>query len=405
MQGSDATGGYQSHYQWQISYDGILYTAAPNSNSGIDYHPYTSATQTIHFRRAWMSICDTVYSNVLTYVVHQPAHDTIRDIVCQGSSYTEYGFNITESETAVIATLQRTHTGSTIYGCDSTTTLYLTISPISRDTLYDTICYGEDYNNNGFSLTNLSTGINIETLNLSTSNGCDSILCLILNVLPAYRDTIFAEMCEGDSYDLLGFSITPEQTIGQQQIVLTQEGQTAQGCDSTFTLVMNIIDTSLRIISTQDFCENASTDLVVETTMDHYTWNNGSNEAEMHVTLPGLYTVTAMTGSCVATASIYVAICEGEVFLPNAITPNNHDGLNDYFYIPERSQNMMSDQDFEVAIFNRWCSTIYVSHDKNFKWYGDYRGTSLQNETVNYLIRYTDTMGNQKTLKGSIVVL
>lgn len=404
LQGSNASGGYNSAYQWQYSYDGIHYNVVPGVATNTNYTPAFNVTQTVHFRRAWVSSCDTLYSNVITFNLHTAVHDTIRETVCEGSSYTGHGFSISEMETQDVTSLQRTHTGNTIYGCDSTTTLILTILPVSRDTLYATVCQGESYTSNGFNLANTTPGTSIETLTLTNAAGCDSILYLILTVHPVYHDTLYAEMCEGDAYDLLGFNITPEETLDRDQLIITHSWQSIHGCDSTFTLHMTIIDTSTRIITTQDYCEELYTDVHVQTSMSYYTWSNGSEDPVLHITQPGIYTVTAYEGSCMATASVNIELCDNTITLPNAITPNNNDGLNDYFCIPAYNQQLMGN-DFEIVIYNRFGEAIYASHNKDFRWYGDFRGRTLHNETVNYMISYTDYYGNKKVLKGSIVVL
>ena len=119
----------------------------------------------------------------------------------------------------------------------------------------------------------------------------------------------------------------------------------------------------------------------------------------------GNYSVTAATGSCEATALINIPECELNLYLPKAITPGDHDGLNDVFSIPEWTKNMISDNGFEICIFNRWGEMVFYSTDKNFMWNGEIKGTIYRNNIYNYSLRYRNTTGRKFLQKGSITVL
>jgi gliding motility-associated-like protein len=65
---------------------------------------------------------------------------------------------------------------------DSIAYIYLKVNEISRDTLIDNIRIGETYNSNGFNLKPTEVGKMILTNILPNSNGCDSIVTLVLTV-------------------------------------------------------------------------------------------------------------------------------------------------------------------------------------------------------------------------------
>ena len=65
---------------------------------------------------------------------------------------------------------------------DSLAYIYLKVNEISRDTLIDNIRIGETYNSNGFNLKPTEVGKMILTNILPNSNGCDSIVTLVLTV-------------------------------------------------------------------------------------------------------------------------------------------------------------------------------------------------------------------------------
>ena len=90
----------------------------------------------------------------------------------------------------------------TIDGCDSIVTLTLTVNPVESTTLLAAICDGTSYTENGFNVSEAGT----YTQNLQTINGCDRIVTLTLTVNPTYNITIDASINEGEMYEENGFS-------------------------------------------------------------------------------------------------------------------------------------------------------------------------------------------------------
>lgn len=112
---------------------------------------------------------------------------------------------------------------------DSLFYLHLTFNPTYHDTIYANICEGETYNLNGFNQN--STGI--YTQELQTYLGCDSIVNLNLTVREKYYDTLYADICKGSVYNDNGFN---EDTSG----FFTHSFQSIYGCDSIINLSLNV---------------------------------------------------------------------------------------------------------------------------------------------------------------------
>ncbi|MDX9798868.1 MAG: T9SS type A sorting domain-containing protein, partial [Bacteroidales bacterium] len=148
--------------------------------------------------------------------------DTIFAEICPGGTYSQYGFN--ESATGFY-----TQSLQTFKGCDSIVNLSLIVNPIYNDTIFAKICSNETYVLNGFNEN--TTGF--YTQNLQTIKGCDSIVNLSLIVNHIYSDTIFGDICQGETYNLNGFN---ENTTG----FYTQNLQTINGCDSIINLSLNV---------------------------------------------------------------------------------------------------------------------------------------------------------------------
>ena len=99
--------------------------------------------------------------------------------ICQGSAYTENGFNVSEAGVY-------TQNLQTINGCDSVVTLTLTVNPVYSFTIDATINQGETYHGNGFEVSEAGT----YTQNLQTVNGCDSVIVLNLTVNSSLGDVV-----------------------------------------------------------------------------------------------------------------------------------------------------------------------------------------------------------------------
>ena len=178
--------------------------------------------------------CDSIIN--LNLIVNPSYHDTINASICEGNTYTLYGFN--ENETGFYSqNLQ------TLIGCDSIITLNLNVNPNYNDTIRASICEGETYFLDGFN----ESIAGFYTQNLQTIEGCDSIVNLNLIVNPIFNDTIIAEICQGEIYNLFGFN---ERESG----FYTHSLETIKGCDSIVNLRL-IVNPSYHDTITASICQ------------------------------------------------------------------------------------------------------------------------------------------------------
>ena len=185
--------------------------------------------------------CDSLVTLVLT--VNPTSAAAYQDQVCAGEHYQGYGFDTTATMAGVYTL---THHNTNTFGCDSVTTLTLTVNPVKATTINTTICATASYNFNGQTLTNPGT----YTANLQTVNGCDSIVTLNLSVAAEYRDTIVAHICEGAAYTQNGFNETVAGFYSQNLIA-------TNGCDSV--VVLNLIVHQLSTTNLNaEICEGES---------------------------------------------------------------------------------------------------------------------------------------------------
>ena len=151
------------------------------SNEAYDFHgrdltqagTYSDTLQTING-------CDSVI--VLTLSVNPVYHDTINAEICEGSVYTENGFNESEAGTY-------TQNPQTINSCDSIVTLNLTVNSALTSIIDAEICEGTTYSENEFEQSEAGT----YTQHLQTVDGCDSTIMLTLVVMMSLDDTMIDE--------------------------------------------------------------------------------------------------------------------------------------------------------------------------------------------------------------------
>ena len=147
---------------------------------------------------------------------------SISATICEGQTYTENGFNVSEAGVY-------TQNLTSVNGCDSIVTLTLNVNPIFNTELIANICEGQTYTENGFNVS--EAGVYTQTL--TSVNGCDSIVTLTVSVNPTFDTTINATINPGETYAEFGFNESESGTY-------VQNLQTENGCDSTITLNLTV---------------------------------------------------------------------------------------------------------------------------------------------------------------------
>lgn len=161
-----------------------------------------------------MDGCDSISTLFLT--VHPRYHFFTNDTICEGEQYMWQGKVYTKTGT-YYATYQ------TIHGNDSIYELRLAVMPIYHSHTTDHYCSGSNY---FWREQNISSpGVYYDTL--KTIYGCDSIFSLELKENPTYEFYIFDSICAGDTYSF-GEELFTE---GGEFIV---SYQTTKGCDSLY---------------------------------------------------------------------------------------------------------------------------------------------------------------------------
>lgn len=222
----------------------------PWTNAGFDLSPYIGQSVKVSFTTY---DCTKLGHFGYAYFTASCISNRMELVACNGDQVTlatplgfeSYQWNNGDTSTTTTYTVQGTTLASclitTVLGCQFTLCGTLTNQniPSQEQTFYDTICEGNSYVANGFSLpADLPPGQHtVFNTYINTANCSDSITN-ILNLLVVKRFYHYYDMaCEGDDYSGYGFNIPnlPAGNLSDSNTVVQSEG-----CDSVTVLHLSV---------------------------------------------------------------------------------------------------------------------------------------------------------------------
>ena len=260
----------------EVEYDGVVYTEA-----GIHEFEFMGSTG-----------CDSV---VRLNIEVNPSFDSLLVVeTCGESEFVFDGMTYTESD---IYEFDFT----TAQGCDSSFVLDLSLNPSFSETINQSICEGGSFVFDDVSYE--EEGIfSVEYL---TQAGCDSIYTIFLTVNKDTLVTLTESICDDSVFELNG--ITYSETG-----VYTQDLNTINGCDSTISLDLVVLDTFDELIEVT-ICEG--TEYVLGTT----AYSIAGMYEEQFVATNGCDSLVTLDLKVAPTfnGEIRESFCDGEVFMFN----------------------------------------------------------------------------------------
>ncbi len=165
-----------------------------------------------------------------TYTVHyHPAVTTqIADHICKGDSYSQNGFTLPMQNNA--GTFSFSNSYPLTNGCDSVVELSLTVNPTYNTTVDLTICSSATYDFHGQIVDQPGTYYTT----LTSQYGCDSTITLNLAVDSYYQVNLNEHICEGDMSTTPGFEGRADAGIDTLFLTATNS------CDSLVVLVLEV---------------------------------------------------------------------------------------------------------------------------------------------------------------------
>ena len=163
--------------------------------------------------------CDHSNNHDTYSFLQQGEPQSIQASICHGDA-----FWLNEKEYSVPGVYHQVLTNQ--FGCDSLVTIQLSVLERKETVEYQSICEGEVH----FFRDQVvdQQGVYRDTL-ISNETGCDSLVTLILEIIPPAEEYILVSLCEGDSYLSNGVRHSEP---GQHTQMLTSR----TGCDSLLTI-------------------------------------------------------------------------------------------------------------------------------------------------------------------------
>jgi hypothetical protein len=214
-----------------------------------------------------------------------------------------------------------------VHDCDSAITLHLTVNPVYSVIIDSAICQGESILFGGESLT--TTGLYRDTL--LTIHGCDSVITLNLTVNTPSATTLYDTICQGETYTDNGFNLPEQYILGTRDHVLPALTNTA-GCDSIVTLrltVNRVWNREVNHAACGSYTWNDSTYTESTTTVHTYQTALGCDSiVTLHLTIhhssPTQYfTDTLCTGEIYNEHGFYLVYDTTGIFTENKRLTNN----------------------------------------------------------------------------------
>jgi gliding motility-associated-like protein len=403
-------------------------TGQTSSSIAVSPNTTTSYSCTVTYPNGTQDILTSTVTVNLSY-----SSTTILGI-CAGESYSFAGNQYTLAGTYPMV-------NQSVNGCDSISTLVLTVNATYNDTTYQSICLGESTSFEG----NTYSSAGIYPVLLASSEGCDSLRVLNLAVLPTSSSITAVTECgtyswNGQNYAQSGtysflttngvgcdslaqltltihpdYSTSIDTAICQGEsfvsngLVYTQSGtysiplQTIKGCDSSLLINLTVypIPAAPQLSSNQPECPGDALELTasgIGTATIFWQGPSGfqSNEASLYLLASngtvGDYSAYCIENGCVSDVSIIgTSIAFPNNFddreFPNVLTPNN-DFVNDDFDLKSIFQSCLS---YELRILNRWGNVVYVQTNDNAPFSGTTQnGNELGEGVYFYQLLYDD---------------
>ena len=151
---------------------------------------YSENSFDITHRGGWL-LYTSPYDDVqhISFIEHQPTYTTVFDTICAGETYSWDGMKYTRS-----GVYPRKY--SSVAGCDSVVTLYLTVGETYDIEFADTICQGETYVWNKIKYTKAGS----YSQSFTTQHGCDSNVTVHLFVAPIVYESYAESICQDEPY-------------------------------------------------------------------------------------------------------------------------------------------------------------------------------------------------------------
>lgn len=249
--------------------------------------------------------CDSVVETNINIV--PVINVTVDTTICNGTDYTFPDGTVQVGVTIPTTQLSNFVTGG---GCDSIVTTNVTLDPIFNIVENVTICNGDNYTfPDGSTTVGIVAPVSYVS-NLTTTNGCDSLITTNVALNPTYNITENVSVCDGDSYTYPDGTVQASVTSPTTYV---SNLTTTNGCDSIITTNISV-DPVYSLVENVDVCDGSD-----------YTFPDGFTEFGILAPLTHISNLTTGAGcDSVITTSVGVfasytsssnfSVCSGDDF-------------------------------------------------------------------------------------------
>ncbi len=296
--------------RWQVSADGITWSNVAGVNgTSIDVSLSSSAVQYRYLLAGSIANLEDpscrVASEVAQLEVFDSAPIVINESICDGEIF-EFGSERLSRSGTYSETFQA------IGGCDSIVTLELTVTPLARFAIQETICEGDLYKGIFY------PGDTIIEERYLNSIGCDSIVSTNLIVLTRESREQNISICPGESF--LGVPVFSDTAF----IV---SGTSDEGCELQIYYDVNLLmEDDLEFTGDLILCEDGTSTLGLAGDYQSFEWSTGAQTSEIEIPGVGTYGVTVTTPEfCIVSGEVEVVSAEDVEPQVAFINPNCSD--------------------------------------------------------------------------------
>ena len=338
-------------------------------------------------------------------IVNDTLRDTVEHVVCAGKTVAVNGHPYYRDGWY----RQKMRTSG---GCDSVLHIHIIVPDTLRDTIYYDICAGQTVNLNGQTYT--TTGWYRQKL--QTRDGCDSILNIHLSVSDTISDSLYLTICVGKSIELNGQTFTKKGWY-------RQDLQTVKGCDSILHVHIDL-DTPRNLKAIYKMTPQTISMQKMQLKFSDYSTGNPYDRKWIFREIPVRFddeevlherfthytpsyesdslrvTLIIMTNfGCSDTTSGSYPILKGEVWVPNAITPDADQNK-------ELKVVCYNIDKYEIMIYTRAGLRVFHSTNIDESWDGTHNGKPCPSGTYVYRMIYTTkSKPNDSNEKSGTVLL
>ena len=276
---------------YYFNFHDFICAGVPYKKHGFNFVKDTAGDYMFRYNGRTVLGCDSIIDIRLTAYPNysKPSAWThLYSWVCRGDVYSQNGFYVVTSRIPdSISVVNDTLKYKTIHGCDSVVHLQLTINDPVVKYYSDSICLGDRYMANGFSVQPTSAGVFVYKNALIGKNGCDSVVFLALTVGQTYNIIYYDNVCEGEYYQKYGFSTIV--TANGTRLTHNYKSQRPNGCDSIITVFLTVHH-PVHVAKTDTACETYTWNGKVYTASGDYTYthldSNGCTQVDtLHLTV------------------------------------------------------------------------------------------------------------------------